>query len=157
MIDFVSNTDIYHISLKTNIYHSTIRAQIFLPIRILKKMNLNISTKINKWKWKPKIVDLQGLLNCRRSEGVHKSLGKGALILSTWESRMPNIAAFRLWKYPFTSSHLLHHTTTTTTTPTNIKSLKVHLATSSRGKERLHRPQLSKSLVGWLDPVDNHI
>ena len=43
------------------------------------------------------------------------------------------------------------------TTPTNMKSLKVHLATSSRGKERLHRPQLSKSLVGWLDPVDNHI
>ena len=43
------------------------------------------------------------------------------------------------------------------TTTTNMKSLKVHLATSSRGKERLHRPQLSKSLVGWLDPVDNHI
>ena len=48
-------------------------------------------------------------------------------------------------------------TTTTTTTTTKMKSLKVHLATSSRGKERLHRPQLSKSLVGWLDPVDNHI
>ena len=47
--------------------------------------------------------------------------------------------------------------TITTTTATKKISLKVHLATSSRGKERLHRPQLSKSLVGWLDPVYNHI
>ena len=28
----------------------------------------------------------------------------------------------------------------------------IYLATSSRGKERLQRPQFSKSFVGWLEP-----
>ena len=34
--------------------------------------------------------------------------------------------------------------------------IQVHLATSSRGKERLQRPQFSKSFVGWLEPGHNH-
>ena len=71
MIELMSNTDIYHISLKTNIYHSTIWAQIFLPIRILKKMNLNI-THIDKDKQMEmetkKNVELRGLLNAEGRE-----------------------------------------------------------------------------------------